>query len=160
VAASRERLVHSAAAAMRQARVLLVDDSEGTLSTALRTPLNQHQVEIARDAFEAIYRIDCAGAPHDAIICDLARGDLPGPELWSYLSLTRGPAAERMLFVTSGPLTVAARTFLRCVPNPCVDLRMGLDELLLLVDGGHRSPGPRKAADRSEHAPSPEVAEA
>jgi len=107
---------------MRPARVLLVDDRDRTLSSALADALGEHEVETANDAFDAIYRIDCCDDPPDAIVCDLSRGDLPGPELWSYLSLTRRQAAERMVFVASGPLTVEARRFLRCVPNPCIAL--------------------------------------
>lgn len=107
---------------MRPPRVLLVDDHDRTLSTALGDALGELEVETVNDAFDAIYKIDCADDPPDAIVCDLSRGDLPGPELWSYLCLTRKEAAERMVFVASGPLTMEARRFLRCVPNPCIEL--------------------------------------
>ncbi len=107
---------------MRPARVLLVDDHDRTLSSALGDALGEHEVETANDAFDAIYKIDCADDPPDAIVCDLSRGDLPGPELWAYLCLTRRQAAERMVFVASEPLSKEARRFLRCVPNPCIEL--------------------------------------
>jgi len=118
---------------MRPARVLLVDDHDRTLSSALAEALEEHEVETANDAFDAIYRIDCADDPPDAIVCDLSRGDLPGPELWSYLSLTRRQAAERMVFVASGPLSNEARTFLRCVPNPCIKLPTNTTAIAALV---------------------------
>jgi len=105
------------------ARVLVVDDREGTLSLALGRVLMGHDVETAHDAVEAIYRIDCsAHREFDVIVCDLARGDLPGPELWAYLSLSRKEAARRMVFVASGPLKPETRAFLAHVPNLCVEL--------------------------------------
>jgi DNA-binding NarL/FixJ family response regulator len=121
---------------MRPARVLLVDDLDRTLSSALADALGEHEVETANDAFDAIYRIDCADDPPDAIVCDLSRGDMPGPELWSYLSLTRRQAADRMVFVASGPLTNEARTFLRCVPNPCIELPTTASAMAALVCRG------------------------
>jgi len=117
----------------RQARVLVVDTPERALSRALAEGLAGHEVEVARDAFDAIYRIDCSGPPYDAIFCDLAQGDLPGPELWAYLSLNRAPAAERMVFIASAPLRPETRTFLRCVPNHCVDLPVDADAIHALA---------------------------
>lgn len=106
-----------------------MDNPDKTLSGAIRQALSNHDVEVARDAFDAIYRIDCADRSYDAIFCDLARGDLPGPELWAYLSLTRGTAAARMVFVASAPLRPETKTFLRCIPNPCVDFPLDAEVL-------------------------------
>lgn len=105
----------------RRARILVVDNS-GSLSLALEPAFTRHEVDIARDAFDAIYRIDCAARPYDVLLCDLARGDVPGPELWAYLSIGRKDAAERMVFVASAPLGPEARAFLARVPNPCLEL--------------------------------------
>lgn len=105
-----------------RAHVLVVDPPQGTLSLALESALVRHELEFTRDAFDAIYRIDRAAHPHDLIFCDLARGDLPGPELWAYLSLSRKSAARRMVFVASAPLRPETRAFLRQVPNLCVEL--------------------------------------
>ena len=106
----------------RRARILVVDHPQGALSLTLEHALARHDVEAARDAFDAIYRIDCAAHPHDLIFCDLARGDLPGPELWAYLSLSRKSAAGRIVFVASAPLTLETKAFLARVPNLCVEL--------------------------------------
>jgi len=112
-----------------RSRILIVDDPEGRLSRSIVPALGPHEVDIARDAFDTIYRIDCAGRPYHLIFCDLARGDVPGPELWAYLSLRRRDAAERMLFVASGPLAATAKAFLARVPNPRIELPVDADEL-------------------------------
>ncbi|MGO8994078.1 MAG: hypothetical protein ACLQVI_12180 [Polyangiaceae bacterium] len=106
----------------RRARILIVDHPRGALSLTLEHALDRHDVESARDAFDAIYRIDCAAHPHDLIFCDLGRGDVPGPELWSYLSLSRKSAAGRVVFVASAPLRAETTAFLARVPNLCVEL--------------------------------------
>ncbi len=111
--------------ASTRAHVLVVDDRVCTLARALRPALVRHDVEFARDAFDAIYRIDCATRPHDLIFCDLTRGDMPGPELWAYLSMTRKSAAERMVFLASTPLCSETEAFLARVPNLCVLLPVG-----------------------------------
>ena len=105
----------------RRARILLVDNS-GSLSLALESALTHHEADFARDAFDAIYRIDCATRPYDIVLCDLARADLPGPELWAYLSISRPDAARRMVFVASAPLESEAKAFLARVPNLCIQL--------------------------------------
>jgi hypothetical protein len=91
--------------------------------------IRDHDVELAHDAFDAIYRVDCAAQAHDLILCDLARGDLAGPELWAYLSITRRDAAERMIFVASTPLQSEAAAFLGRVSNLCVELPVDADGL-------------------------------
>jgi hypothetical protein len=97
-----------------------VDDPKRALSAALEGALLRHQVDAAQSALDAIYRIDCALRPYDVVLCDLVRGDLPGPELWAFLSISRKRAAERMVFVASTPLAPGAMEFLDRVPNPCV----------------------------------------
>jgi CheY-like chemotaxis protein len=106
----------------RRARILVVDPPQGTLSLALDTALARHEVDRSRDAVDAIYRLDSAARPYDLIFCDLARGDVPGAELWAYLSLGRRDAAERIVFVASAPLQSESKAFLARVPNLCVQL--------------------------------------
>ena len=105
-----------------RSHVLVVDDAEGRLSDALALHLAGYQVVVARDAFDALYSIDCASPPYELIFCDLARSDLPGPELWAYLSVTHPQAAARMVFVASGPLCPEARDFVERTPNVFVEL--------------------------------------
>jgi hypothetical protein len=119
---------------IRRARVLVVDDLEHTLSIALDGALARHQVDVAKDAIDAIYRIDCSSRPYDFVLCDIARGDLPGPEMWAYLSISRRRMAERMVFVASTVLSPDTRRFLDRVPNPCVWLPAAADTFDGLVN--------------------------
>jgi hypothetical protein len=116
-----------------RARILVVDCPQGSLSGALDPALARHQVDFARDAFDTIYRIDCAVRPYDVIFIDLARGELPGPELWAYLSISRKSAARRMVFVASEPLNPETRAFLASVPNVCVELPLEAEALHMLA---------------------------
>jgi hypothetical protein len=115
-----------------QARILVVDEPHGPTSLALGAALARDSVDFARDAFDAIDKIDCAVLPYDLIFCDLARGDLPGPELWAYLSLTHQEAARRMVFVASCPLKPETLAFLATVSNVCVDLPLDAEALASL----------------------------
>lgn len=110
-----------------RARVLVID-AQSSLSHTLHAALAHHEVEIAHDAVDAIYRIDRTGRPYDIIFCDLAC-DLPGPELWAYLALTHRNAAKRMVFVASGPLRPETQAFLMEVPNACVELPIDADAM-------------------------------
>ena len=124
----------------RRARVLVVDNAEGELSSRLAEGFALHDVEFTRDRFDAIHRIDSAGRPHDIIFCDLASKDTPG--LWAYLALVRAAAAERMVFVASTPLPSETAAFVQCIPNQCVDLPVDADALDALVNrrAAHRGP--------------------
>jgi hypothetical protein len=100
----------------------VIDDPDALLSGALHGALARCDVEIARDVFDAIDRIECNDDPYVAIFCDLARSDLPGPELWSYLAAVHPDAAARIVFVASGPVPPQTRSFLHQVPNPFLAL--------------------------------------
>jgi DNA-binding NtrC family response regulator len=128
----------------QNARILIVDDPHGGLTRNLRPLLSRHRVEVARDAVDVIYQLDCADRPYDLIFCDLARGDVPGPELWAYLSLSRGEAAKRMVFVASGPLAPSAAAFLARVPNARLALPASAHELVALTDRRRTSAWPMR----------------
>ncbi|MGH7436491.1 MAG: hypothetical protein ACRENE_12530 [Polyangiaceae bacterium] len=103
-------------------RVLVVDDADRHLTDSLAESLGGCDVDVARDVVDAIYRIDTASDPYHLIFCDLARGDLPGPELWAYLSITRSDAAGRMVFVASEKLRPETMEFVRTTANTFVQL--------------------------------------
>jgi hypothetical protein len=127
----------------RRARVLVVDNVEGYLSSRLAAGFALHDVEFTRDRFDAIRRIDRAGSPHDIIFCDLASKDPPG--LWAYLALVRAPAAERMVFVASTPLPSETAAFVQCIPNLCVDLPIDAEALDALLNRRAAPRGPALA---------------
>ncbi|HEY2515465.1 MAG TPA: hypothetical protein VGI39_31575 [Polyangiaceae bacterium] len=115
------------------------------------------EVEIARDAFDAIDRIDCASAPYSAIFCDIDRADLPGPELWAYLSISRADAAARMVFVASAPPSLATQAFLDRVPNACVHLPEDVEAIPALVERAMSRPSAVRAVVEARRWSSGEV---
>lgn len=129
----------------RQARILIVENARGTLARALEPGLVGCDVEVARDAFDAIYRIDCAGCAHDVIFCDLGCREVPGLELWAFLRLGRARAAERMVFVAPAPLRPESLALLERVPNTCLELPASAAEVRARVSD-------RAAAVRAEVA--------
>lgn len=144
----------------RPARVLVVDNSRRSLFLALEAALSRHHVQIAADAIDAIYQIDCEGSPHDVIFCDLASDDFPGPELWAYLSLGRQGAAERLVFIASRPLAPEARAFIERVPNTCVELPVDAEALDALVGRRAATVGPALGRPcRADDEPSSSAAE-
>lgn len=136
----------------RRGRVLVVDNSDRSVVRGLEQGLIGHEVEVARDAFDAIYRIDCVGRPHDVIFCDLASDSLPGPELWAFLGLSRASAAERMVFVASSILRPEARAFLEGIPNLCVELPADGEAVHALINRRSRLVRPTLARARAQEA--------
>lgn len=118
----------------RRGRVLIVDNSDGTLCSALEPGLAAHDVEVVRDGLDAIHRIDCAHRAHDVIFCDLACEPVPGPELWAFLGLSRSTAAERVVFIASTPIRAETVAFLERIRNPCLTLPLDADGLHALVN--------------------------
>jgi hypothetical protein len=131
----------------RRARVLVVNNAEGDLSSWLAEGLALHEVELARDAVDAIDRIGskCTRRPHDVIFCDLASKDRAAAVLWAYLALLRPPVAERMVFVASAPLPSETAAFVKCIPNACVDLPVDAEALDALVNRRAGGKGPALA---------------
>jgi PAS domain S-box-containing protein len=109
----------SAAAPVIEARRrLLVVDDEPLVSRALARILEpEGEVVVADRARDALERVR-AGERFDAIVCDLMMPDLSGMELHAALLALDPAVADRMVFVTGGAFTDAARTFLERVPNP------------------------------------------
>jgi len=80
---------------------------------------DHHDVVSCRRASDALARIQ-GGERFDAILCDVMMPEMTGIELHEELKSLAPDQAKRMVFVTGGAFTQAARTFLASVPNPCV----------------------------------------
>ena len=57
----------------------------------------------------------------DAILCDLMMPEMSGMQFHAELARTLPALAEKVIFVTGGAFTPAARAFLDEVPNPRLD---------------------------------------
>ncbi len=101
-------------------RMLVIDDEQSVLNAMVRLiRAEHHEVVSCRKAAEALDRIR-GGERFDAILCDMMMPEMTGMDLHEELSKFAPDQARRMVFVTGGAFTQAARTFLASVPNPCV----------------------------------------
>ncbi|MFW6050647.1 MAG: response regulator [Myxococcota bacterium] len=113
-------------------RVLVIDD-EPMMGTTLRMALaDEHEVVIV-DSGEDARRLLEDDRGFDAIVCDLMMPDVSGMELHALLEASAPHLARRMIFMTGGAYTDAARRFLEGVDNPRIQKPFDVDELLALV---------------------------
>jgi PAS domain S-box-containing protein len=113
-------------------RVLVVDD-EPSVGKALRRMLGRnHQVEATTGAHEALERLR-RGERFDAILCDLMMPQMSGMEFYRVLQEQFPAVAPRVVFMTGGTFTDAARDFIAQVPNPTVDKPFERDHILEVI---------------------------
>ncbi len=114
-----------------RAAVLIVDD-EASVSMALARALAKHDVTAFTSAKEALERIQ-AGACFDLILSDLMMPGMSGMEFYDALARERPRVAERMVFMSGGAFTPAARAFLDRVPNERIEKPFNLNTVRELV---------------------------
>jgi signal transduction histidine kinase len=115
-------------------RVLVVDD-EPAMGRALQRSLREHMdVVTLTNGKEAIGRI-AAGERFDAILSDVMMPEVTGMELYERVAEIAPDQAQRMIFVTGGAFTTAAREFLDQVPNPRIEKPVEATNLLAIVAG-------------------------
>ncbi len=117
--------------AQQRARVLVVDD-EPMIGSTLARVLSAHEVIAVCSAREAMARIG-GGERFDAILCDLMMPDMSGMDLHAALAGSAPEAAGRMVFLTGGIFTPAARAFADSIPNPMVEKPFDAGALRALV---------------------------
>lgn len=114
----RRPLISSRVPLSRRARILVVDDEPMIINAIRRVLASDHDVETVTRASEALERIR-AGESFDVILCDLMMPQMTGMDLHAALAHT--DLADRMIFLTGGAFTPAARHFLDRVPNQRVE---------------------------------------
>ncbi|HEY3255439.1 MAG TPA: ATP-binding protein, partial [Polyangiaceae bacterium] len=121
------------ASSARQGRaaVLIVDDERSVLAILGRALVN-HDVTAFTSAKEALELIE-AGTSFDLILSDLMMPRMSGMEFYDALARERPRAAERMVFMSGGAFTPAARAFLDRVPNERIEKPFNLSKLRELV---------------------------
>ena len=125
--------VARAARAARRARVLIVDDEPMLVGVIRRSLSKEHEVVAITSASEALDRIR-AGESFDVILCDLMMPQMTGMDLHAELRRVDPAAAERMVFMTGGAFTPAARAFLDEVPNQRLEKPFDAQHLRALVN--------------------------
>jgi signal transduction histidine kinase len=119
--------------AARRGRVLVIDD-EPMIATAIRRTLSlEHDVVLSSAAATALQRIN-EGEEFDVILCDLMMPQMTGMELYDELVRSAPSQADRVVFLSGGAFTAAARAFLDDVPNPHLEKPFDTRQLLALVN--------------------------
>jgi CheY-like chemotaxis protein/two-component sensor histidine kinase len=119
------------ASAPRRALVLIVDD-EPAVGLMLARALREHDVTIVVGAKEALELIT-SGRDFDVILSDLMMPRMSGMDFHAEL-LQRFPTlVERMVFVTGGAFSAAARAFLLRIPNQRIEKPLDVKRLRTLV---------------------------
>ncbi len=117
----------------RRGKILIVDDDSLTAKAIWRVLASEHEVMVLQDATEALAHI-VGGEHFDVIICDMMMPDKTGPDFFHALTALAPEHSERIIFVTGGVFTVAARDFLDRVPNPCLEKPFDVKSLKALIN--------------------------
>ncbi|MCA9647944.1 MAG: response regulator, partial [Myxococcales bacterium] len=89
----------------------IVDD-EPVVLKALKRILKQHEVELAHSGKQALERLLDKQELFDVIVCDMMMPEVSGLEVYQRLDAEAPDLALRMVFMTGGAFTPAAREFL------------------------------------------------
>src|SRR5207249_2888317 len=107
----------------------VVDDDAFVLSS-LRRLLSEYDVVCAANGRDALRAI--ADQNFDAVLCDLMMPQMTGMDLHEALA-ERPELQPRIIFMTGGAFTPAARAFLDRVPNERLDKPFDTNALRALV---------------------------
>lgn len=111
----------------------MVVDDELPVSVALRRMLvAEHDVTTFNRAKDALVCL-LEGTRFDVILCDLMMPDVTGVDLYKELSAVAPEQAEKMIFITGGEFSQAARDFLDSVPNHRIEKPFDIQSLRAVV---------------------------
>jgi CheY-like chemotaxis protein/anti-sigma regulatory factor (Ser/Thr protein kinase) len=112
----------------RALRVLVVDDEPSVGSALKRTLGRIHEVVATTEARHALELLR-QGGQFDAILCDVMMPRMSGMEFYRALQDQFPALVQRVVFMTGGSFTDAARLFLAQVPNPTLDKPFDRDHI-------------------------------
>jgi PAS domain S-box-containing protein len=101
---------------VRRGHVLIVDDDANVARTFALLLRGDHDVVVSLQPRVAADRV-LGGEHFDVIFCDLMMPGMTGMEFYEAISAKRPQQAARIVFVTGGAFTPAARAFVARVPN-------------------------------------------
>jgi signal transduction histidine kinase len=101
-------------------RILVVDDEETLGRTIQRSLAAYHDVVVLTRASAALAQIE-AGERYDVILTDVMMPEVTGMEMYERLREIAPDQAPRVVFLTGGAFTTAAREFLDTVPNAIIE---------------------------------------
>jgi ligand-binding sensor domain-containing protein/signal transduction histidine kinase/CheY-like chemotaxis protein len=114
-------------------RVLVVDDDALVSGAIRRTLSRENDVEVLVSARQALARLTEPELRYDVVLCDLMMPEMTGMDLFDALMKTAPRVAGRVVFITGGAFTAAARTFLDRVDNPRVEKPFDPETLRKLI---------------------------
>jgi CheY-like chemotaxis protein len=135
-----------AGAPTSQARLLVIDDEPLLIAALSRMLVPEHEAEAFTQAHQALERLR-AGERYELILCDLMMPEMTGMELYETLVREAPEQAGRMVFLTGGAFTEAARSFLESTQLPWLEKPFEPETLrtrlrALLAERRQPSPGP------------------
>jgi signal transduction histidine kinase len=108
-------------------RMLVVDDEEPVRSALRRLLELRYGIELAGGVDEALERVQLH--TYDVVLCDLMMPAGGGERFYRTLLGFAPELARRVVFLTGGAVTDAARQFLRTQPQPVLSKPLELDQL-------------------------------
>jgi DNA-binding NtrC family response regulator len=115
-----------------RARILVVDDEPLIGAVLERTLGEEHEVVTCGGAREALERL-ARGETFDLVFSDLLMPELSGIDLHAELARTHPALAERVVFLTGGACTEAARAFLARPGREWVEKPFDLDSIRRII---------------------------
>jgi CheY-like chemotaxis protein len=117
----------------RRGRVLVVDD-EVMIAQVLRRVLSRHHDVRVVSSAQMAMELFVAGERFDVVLCDLMMPQITGMDLHALLVGLDRAQADRIIFMTGGAFTPAARAFVDRVPNHVIEKPFEVQALLALVN--------------------------
>jgi PAS domain S-box-containing protein len=118
--------------APRRGRILVVDDEPMLAAAICRVLASQHDVVTTTRAEDALERLR-SGGTFDVIFSDLMMPQVTGMELYARIAAEFPDHAQRVVFLTGGAFTQAAREFLAQTKNATLQKPIDRNSLLALV---------------------------
>jgi PAS domain S-box-containing protein len=115
------------ASTRRRLNLLIVDDEPSLLRSLANLLGHEHDVRCTASGDEAIALI--LGGTFDAVLCDVMMPHTSGMDVFHATARERPDLARRVVFMTGGAFTPAARHFLASVPNRRLEKPFTFEEL-------------------------------
>jgi len=116
----------------RMARILVIDDEPLLGDVLCRLFAAEHDVVAETEARIALRRM-IDGEQFDVVFCDLIMPVMTGYELHAEVRRLSPSEADKIVFMTGGAFTPAAREFLASVPNARIEKPFDLTKVRALV---------------------------
>ena len=109
-------------------RILVVDDDPLVARSLAKLLARDHDVELSHEARGVALRI-LAGESFDVILCDLMMPEMTGMDLHAAIAEKCPEQAQRIVFITGGVFTPAARAFVGRTSNKVLEKPFDLKQL-------------------------------